>query len=93
MVFQYGYDRRAFVIQAIVCWVVLILSYAVSTEKENINWVFRLGETDLSLPPAAFLALLMVAIPTCFYLPAHVLLSRWAPARQDAPATQALRSS
>jgi hypothetical protein len=84
MVFQYGYDRRALVIQTIVCWVVLLLSYSVSTAEENLNWVFRLGETDLSLPPAAFLVLLMIAIPICFYLPAHLLLLRWAPARQAA---------
>jgi hypothetical protein len=86
MVFQFGYDRRALVIQTIVCWVVLLLSYFVSTAEENINWVFRLGETDLSLQPTAYLALLMIAIPICFYLPAHVLLLRWARARDSAPA-------
>jgi hypothetical protein len=76
MVFQFGYDRRALVIQTVVCWVVLLLSYYVSTAEENLNWVFRLGENDLSLPPVAYLGLLMLAIPACFYLPAHVLLLR-----------------
>ncbi len=85
LVFQYGYDRRALVIQSIVCWVVLLLSYSVSTAEENLNWVFRLGETDLSLSPVAYLALLMIAIPICFYLPAHVLLLRWTRAAGTGP--------
>jgi hypothetical protein len=86
MVFQFGYDRRALVVQTIVCWVVLVLSYLVSTAEENLNWVFRLGETDLPLPATAYLVLLMLAIPICFYLPAHALLLRWARARESAPA-------
>jgi hypothetical protein len=85
LVFQYGYDRQALVVQTILCWVVLLLSYSVSTAEENLNWVFRLGETDLSLPPVAYLALLMIAIPVCFYLPAHALLLRWARAEETGP--------
>jgi hypothetical protein len=86
MVFRFGYDGRALVVQTILCWVVLLVSYFVSTAEENINWVLRLGEKEQSLPPAAFLTLLMIAIPICFYLPAHVLLLLWARARESAPA-------
>jgi hypothetical protein len=77
MVFRFGYDGRALAVQSIVCWAVLVVSYLVSTTEENINWVFQLGETDLGLPSMAYLALLMLAIPLCFYLPTHALLLRW----------------
>ncbi|HEX2475315.1 MAG TPA: hypothetical protein VHK01_11240 [Lacipirellulaceae bacterium] len=84
MVFRFGYDGRALAVQTIVCWVVLLVSYLVSTAEENINWVFQLGERDLSLPPTTYLVLLMIAIPICFYLPAHALLLRYARSRDIA---------
>jgi hypothetical protein len=89
MVCQFAYDRRALLIQIVVCWFVLVASYFISTAVENINWVFRLGDQGPLLPPLANLALLMVAIPACFYLPAHLVLLRWARSRKIAEPAKA----
>jgi hypothetical protein len=78
MVARYGYDRRALVIQTLVCWIVLLLSYFISTREENINYVFGLGGPQQTMPPAAFLVLLMIAMPLMFYVPTHLILLRWA---------------
>lgn len=44
MLHRLGYDQRAFLWQTIVALVVLPLSYLVSNAKENVNWVYGLGE-------------------------------------------------
>jgi hypothetical protein len=78
MVIRYGYDRRALVIQTLVCWIVVVASYFISTREENINWVFGLGEWPQPWPAPVYLAALMIAMPVLFYLPTHLVLLRWA---------------
>jgi hypothetical protein len=78
MVVYHGYDRRALVIQTLVCWIVLAVSNFISTREENINWVFGLGEQPPPLPGPIYLGLLMIAMPVLFYLPTHLVLLRWA---------------
>ena len=47
----------------------------------NINYVH--GFSDLkpqeSLPPLAYLGLMMLVLPTCLFFPTHILLSRLFP--------------
>src|SRR5262245_37958285 len=43
MVCNFGYNARALVVQTLVCWIVLAISYCLSTPRENINWVYGLG--------------------------------------------------
>jgi hypothetical protein len=78
MVVRFGYDRRALAIQTVLCWIILTASYFISTPEENINWVFGFSAQPQTLPARVYLALLMIGIPTCIYLPTHLLLLRWA---------------
>jgi hypothetical protein len=78
MVVRFGYDRRALSIQMLVCWIVLVASYFISTPEENINWVFKLGSQPPPVPRPVYLAIMMIAIPTLVYLPTHLVLMRFA---------------
>jgi len=76
MLHELGYDRRALVYQTLLAWIVLPLTYAVTTpEDENINWVRGLGGTvQRRVPPLAWLALSMLAFPIGLYVPTHLAL-------------------
>ena len=75
MLYELGYDKRALVAQTLLAWVVLPLTYAVTTPAdENINWVRGLDKARLRMPPLAWLGLLMLAFPIGLYVPTHLLL-------------------
>ena len=77
MLHRLGYDQRAFLWQTIVALVVLPLSYLVSNARENVNWVYGLGENPRRILPAPlFVILLMLLFPLAVYLPTHLLLAR-----------------
>jgi len=77
MVHRLGYDHRAFLWQTIVALVVLPFSYRVSNAKENVNWVYGLGENPQRILPAPlFVILLMLLFPLAVYLPTHLLFAR-----------------
>jgi hypothetical protein len=77
MLHRLGYDPRAFLWQSIVALVVLPLSYLVSNAKENVNWVYGLGENPQRILPAPlFVILLMLLFPFAVYLPTHLLFAR-----------------
>ena len=77
MLHRLGYDQRAFLWQTIVALVVLPLSYLVTNAKENVNWVYGLGENRHRILPAPlFLILLMLLFPLAVYLPTHLLFAR-----------------
>jgi hypothetical protein len=72
-----GYDHRAFVSQTILAMAVLPLSYLVSNQQENVNWVYGFGENPQRiLPPPLFVILLMLLFPLVVYLPTHLLFAR-----------------
>ncbi len=74
MLHELGYDSRAWFLQTVLAWVVLPTTYALKP-KENINWVFGLGEKpQRRMHPRLYLALLMLLFPLCIYLPTHVAL-------------------
>ena len=77
MLHRLGYDQRAFLWQTIVALVVPPLSYLVSNAKENVNWVYGLGENPRRILPAPlFVILLMLLFPLAVYLPMHLLFAR-----------------
>ncbi len=77
LLFRLGYDRRAFIAQTLLCWVVFPVSYLVSTPEANINFVHGLGgQPQQWMSPELFVLCLMMAFPLLLYLPMHLLLSR-----------------
>ena len=75
MLHELGYDGRALVAQTLLAWVVLPLTYAVtSPADENINWVRGPGRLQGRMPPLAWLGLLMLAFPIGLYVPTHFAL-------------------
>jgi hypothetical protein len=75
MLHELGYDLRALVAQTLLAWIVLPLTYAVTTPAdENINWVRGPDRLQARVHPYAWLALLMVAFPVGLYLPTHLIL-------------------
>jgi hypothetical protein len=78
---ELGYDRRAPVAQTLLAWVVLPLTYAVTTpQDENINWVRGPGQGRHRVAPLAWLAFMMLALPIGLYLPTHLMLQALFPA-------------
>ena len=72
-----GYDDRALLWQTLVAAAVLPLSYFLSNPRENVNWVYGLGEKPQTKVPAPlFVLFLMLLFPVGVYLPTHLLLDR-----------------
>ena len=72
-----GYDGRALLWQTLVAAAVLPLSYFLSNPRENVNWVYGLGEKPQAKVPAPlFVLFLMLLFPVGVYLPTHLLLDR-----------------
>ena len=75
MIHTLGYDTRALAAQTALAWIVLPVTYALTTPQENINWVYGLwGGPQRRIPRLAYLAALMVLLPLCVYLPTHAVL-------------------
>jgi hypothetical protein len=81
MLYQFGYDWRAFPAQLALTWIVLSSGYAFTDAEKNINWVFGPGEKpQKKMPPLRYFALLMIVIPVCVITPTHfVLLALFGP--------------
>lgn len=78
MVYQFGYDRRAWFVQTIVALVVLPLSYFWTKPADNVNWVYGLGNKPQQyFPPLVYLGLLMILFPLVVYLPTHFVLTKF----------------
>lgn len=75
MVYRLGYDRRAFLFQTILALIILSASYLLSTQEENVNWVYGFGSKPQTWMPAPlFVLVLMIGFPLLVYLPTHLLL-------------------
>jgi hypothetical protein len=90
LVWRLGYDRRALAAWTLLAWVLLLVCYFFlpappappgSAAPVNVNYVYGLGDdaAQTAMPPLAWLALLIVALPVLFFVPAHRVLSRLAP--------------
>ena len=88
LVWRLGYDRRALLVQTILAWVVLPVSYALAREDNNINWTLGFGTQQpnpLFKAPLVHVALLMVTFPLLLYVPMHFLLRRLFGRESDGP--------
>jgi hypothetical protein len=75
MLHELGYDRRALIGQTLLAWIVLPVTYAVTSPSgENINWVHGPDKLRQHIPPLAWLAILMLAFPLGLYFPTHLVL-------------------
>jgi hypothetical protein len=70
-----GYDRRGLLLQTVLTWMVLPVTYLVSPPEWDINWVYGFfGKPQTHLAPRVFLALCMIVYPLVLYAPTHALL-------------------
>jgi hypothetical protein len=75
LTYRLGYDRRAWAVQTVLAWAVLLACFFFTDPAENINWTFGPGEEPQHrVAPRLYLVLLMVAFPVCVYLPTHLAL-------------------
>jgi hypothetical protein len=83
-VWRLGYDRRGWILQSILAWIVLPVTYMTTSPELDINWVWGLsGKPQSAVDPLAFLFITMAVYPLLIYLPAHLLLKKL----QDASGT------
>lgn len=83
-----GYDRRAFVAWTLVAWMLILVCYFLMPLPPapldnpnlpvNINYVYGLSNAKPQqwMPPLAYLGLLIIGLPTCVFLPTHLILRR-----------------
>ena len=76
IVSRLGYDRRAFVAQTALAWIILPMSYLLTKPSENVNWVYGFGNRPQRwMGSRLYLALVMLFFPLAIYLPTHLILS------------------
>jgi hypothetical protein len=86
LVWRLGYDRRALVAWTVLAWFLQLVGYFLLPPGPapegspdmpvNVNYVYGLGDDPQTwMPPGAFLALMMVALPLLLFLPTHFLLA------------------
>ena len=83
LVWRLGYDRSALKFQIVLCWSVLLTAFALlpgpTTEAGNVNKVFGWGaESQSAMSPLLWLGIVMAAYPVLFYVPSHLIYSKFA---------------
>jgi len=77
MIWRLGYHARAGLATTALCWLVLPLTYLCTDPARNINWVYGWSDAPQAwLPGPVYVALLMLMLPLCIYLPTHLVLNR-----------------
>lgn len=77
LVWRVGYDRRGWLAQTLLAWVLLPVCYFFTDPADNVNWVFGPRTAGWEwMPRWGWLVLLMIGFPTLIYLPTHAVLSR-----------------
>lgn len=75
MLYRQGYDRRAWWVQILLAWMVLLASWLFTPPADNINWVHGLGEeAEQPLSPLVYLGLYMALLPVVVIAPMHYVL-------------------
>jgi hypothetical protein len=88
LVWRLGYERKAFALQVLCGWAVLLMCYFLlpappapagnPSAAVNINYVY--GPSDAGpeqwVHPQVWLAMLMILFPMAFYLPTHLVLAK-----------------
>jgi hypothetical protein len=85
-----GYNRRAWLAQCLLCWVLLPICYFFTDPARGLNGAFGPGgpEPQKWVPPGVWLALVMIAYPLFVFLPTHLLLCRFLPERSGTAAVK-----
>lgn len=73
---KWGYDKRALRYFTILYAVVILLTYYLSTARENINWVFlaQIKGYDIGI---LWPITLIICVPIFIFLPTHYLLKKF----------------
>ena len=74
-----GYDRRGWLLQTAITWVLLPATWLLVGPDRNINWVWKpFDKPQELLSPPLYLLGLCFLYPLLLYVPTHLLLRRWA---------------
>jgi hypothetical protein len=89
LVWRLGYDRRGFPAWTVLAWVLVLICFFFMPPPRpdpglapvNINYVWGMSDTVAQtwMPPAAWVAGLIVLLPLLLYAPVHFLLRRVMP--------------
>lgn len=77
LLLRLGYDRRAFRLQIVLAFLVLLLTFFTTKPADNINWVYGPGEPQSILPPLVYLFVFFLALVMLIYWPSHLLFSHY----------------
>ena len=89
LVWRLGYDRRGFPAWTALAWILVLICFFFMPPPRpdpgltpvNINYVWGMSDTAAQtwMPPAAWLAGLIILLPLLLYAPVHFLLRRFMP--------------
>jgi hypothetical protein len=91
VVYRLGYDRRALVAWTVLAWGLMLVAYFLLPAPPpppgrpnlpvNVNYVYGPSDEKAQtwVPPLAWLAFMLTALPLVFFVPTHWLLSRLMP--------------
>jgi hypothetical protein len=75
VVYEYGYDDRAFIAQTVLAWLVLPATLWLAPPAKNVNWVRGFGHPPRRrMPLPLHFGLVMLLYPLLVYLPTHLVL-------------------
>jgi hypothetical protein len=78
LLYQYGYDERAFVAQTLLAWFVLPTTLWLAPPEKNVNWVRGFGHPPRRrMPLPVHFGLVMLLYPLVIYLPTHWVLAHY----------------
>jgi hypothetical protein len=101
VVYRLGYDRRALPAWTALAWALMLVAYFLLPAPPappdrpnlpvNVNYVYGPSDEKAQtwMPPLAWLAFMMAALPLLFFVPTHWLLSRLMPRAVPAPEEKA----
>jgi hypothetical protein len=71
-----GYSDSALPLQTGIGWTVLVVTYAITDPKKNVNWVFGFGGegSTTRLRPLVYLGALMLGFLVLLWVPTHFVL-------------------
>ena len=89
LVWRLGYDRRGFPAWTVLAWILMLICFFFVPPPRpdpgltpvNINYVWGMSDTVAQqwMPPAVWLAGLIILLPVLLYAPVHFLLRRFMP--------------
>ena len=95
LVWKLGYDRRALTAWTVIAWALVLICFFLMPPPNpnpgltpvNINYVWGLSDTAAQtwVPPAVWVAGLMVAMPALLFWPVHAILARTMPPASRQP--------